>query len=322
MANLFDWDKPLLRITKPVRLIECFSGIGAQAKAFERLGVPFEHWRSYDFDKYAVRSYNAIHGTAFEPADIREVHGADLGITDTDKFEYVLTYSFPCQDLSCAGKMRGMKRGEGTRSGLLWEIERILNECQELPQILLMENVPMVVADANIKDFAEWVAYLERKGYTNSWQILNAKDYGVPQNRERCFMVSFLGEFRYEFPCPIPLPYYLGALLDETVDDKYYIKGEAADKLCSQIVQVERERELAGRYGWAVEHHLTAGTHVTLSTWSATKKRITKPIKVAYTILARDYKGWQPNRENTAVVRFPAYTRKHHRTFKEEDCNH
>ena len=243
MANLFDWDKPLLRITKPVRLIECFSGIGAQAKAFERLGVSFEHWRSYDFDKYAVRSYNAIHGTAFEPADIREVHGADLGITDTDKFEYVLTYSFPCQDLSCAGKMRGMKRGEGTRSGLLWEIERILNECQELPQILLMENVPMVVADANIKDFAEWVAYLERKGYTNSWQILNAKDYGVPQNRERCFMVSFLGEFRYEFPCPIPLPYYLRSLLDETVDDKYYIKGEAADKLCSQIVQVERERE-------------------------------------------------------------------------------
>ena len=241
--NLFDWNKPLLKITKPVRLIECFSGIGAQAKAFERLGVPFEHWRSYDFDKYAVRSYNAIHGTAFEPADIREVRGTDLDISETENYCYVLTYSFPCQDLSCAGKMRGMKKGQGTRSGLLWEIERILNECEQLPQILLMENVPMVVADANIKDFADWISYLEDKGYTNEWKLLNAKDYGVPQNRERCFMVSFLGEYRYEFPQPIPLPHYLDNVLENDVAEKYYIKGEAAERLCSQIRQVERERE-------------------------------------------------------------------------------
>ena len=239
--NLFDWDKPPLKITKPVRLIELFAGIGAQAKAFERLGVPFEHYRICEFDRFAVDSYNAVHGTDFAVSDIRDIHAEDLGITDTDKYCYVLTYSFPCQDLSNAGKQRGMKRG--TRSGLLWEVERLLRECSELPQILLMENVPAVVGEKNIDDFAEWCACLEELCYTNCWEILNAKDYGVPQNRDRCFMVSFLGEYQYEFPPPIPLTRTMDDLLEPDVDEKFYLKGETADKLCSQLIQVERERE-------------------------------------------------------------------------------
>ena len=123
-------------INKPVRLIELFGGIGAQAMAFEELGVPFEHYRLIEFDKYPVASYNAIHGTDFKPTDIRDIKGDDLGIIEKNKYIYVMTYSFPCQDLSVAGKGRGMSKGSGTRSGLLWEVERLLNESQNLRQVL------------------------------------------------------------------------------------------------------------------------------------------------------------------------------------------
>ena len=241
--NLFDCTFPLLKIDKPIRLIELFAGIGAQAKALETLGVPFEHYRICEFDKYAVASYNAVHGTDFETSDITQIHASDLAVTETEKYCYMLTYSFPCQDLSNAGKQRGMTRGGGTRSGLLWEVERLLNEMDELPQILVMENVPAVVGEKNKADFMEWVHFLQSKGYTCKWDILNAKDYGIPQNRERCFMVSYLGDYLYEFPQGFPLKLRLRDVLEDEVDEKYYIKGEAADRLCSQLLKVERERE-------------------------------------------------------------------------------
>lgn len=98
-----------------------------------------------------------------------------------------------------------MKKGSGTRSGLLWEVERLLNETENLPQILLMENVPQVISADNIDDFHSWCSFLENKGYKCYTQILNAKDYGVAQNRERCFMVSILGDYNYKFPQPVPL---------------------------------------------------------------------------------------------------------------------
>ena len=241
--NLFDWDKPPLKIDKPIRLIELFGGIGAQAKALERLGVPFEHYRMVEVDRYAVASYNAIHGTDFHESDICKIHADDLGITETERYCYIMTYSFPCQDLSVSGKGKGMKRGSGTRSGLLWEVERILSECTELPNILLMENVPQVVSQKHIADFAEWCSFLEVLGYTNSWSILNAKDYGVPQNRERCYMVSFLGNYSYEFPNPFPLRKTMRDLLEESVPQKYYLSDESVERFCSHLVQVERERE-------------------------------------------------------------------------------
>ena len=173
--SLFN-DVPRYKITKPIRLIELFAGVGAQAKALERLGVDFEHYRVCEFDRYAMRSYNAIHGTNFEPSDIRRWNGEDLGIVETDKYDYILTYSFPCTDLSVAGKMKGMSRNSGTRSGLLWEVERLLKETKELPQLLLMENVPQVCGGGNIADFEEWLRFLEKLGYANFYKILNAKD--------------------------------------------------------------------------------------------------------------------------------------------------
>ena len=220
-----------LKITKPIRLIELFAGIGSQAAALKRLGADFEHYRVCEFDKFAIKSYNAIHGTDFEVSDITQLHSSDLGICDTDKFTYIMTYSFPCTDLSKAGKQQGMSRTDGTRSGLLWEVERLLTEVERLPQILLMENVPDVLSPKFISDFAEWISFLDDLGYISTYQVLNAKNFGIPQNRERCFMVSFLGDYYYDFPAPIPLEKRLKDVLEESVDEKYYLSDKAVEGL-------------------------------------------------------------------------------------------
>lgn len=169
--------------------------------------------------------YNNIKAT-HNLVNISQVKGEDLQIEDTDKYCYIMTYSFPCQDLSKAGKGAGMEKNSGTRSGLLWEVERILDECNslnQLPQVLLMENVPDVIGSKNIQHFAKWLEKLESLGYKCYWKVLNAKDYGIPQNRERCFMVSILGDYYYEFPEPIKLEHRLKDLLEENVDEKFYL---------------------------------------------------------------------------------------------------
>lgn len=238
--SIFDMIREPIRITKPIRLIELFAGYGSQAMALERIGAKFEHYRVVEFDKYAVASYNAVHGTDFPTMDITKVHVDDLNICDTEAFTYLLTYSFPCTDLSVAGKQAGMKKGSGTRSGLLWEVERIMKEIKygggELPQILFMENVPQVHADANMVDFQNWIDFLTSLGYVSYWQDLNAKNYGVAQNRERCFMFSFLGEYNYHFPEPVSLKKKLKDYLEENVDEKYYINNEKAQKLIQMLI--------------------------------------------------------------------------------------
>ena len=177
--------------------------------------------------------------------NIMKVKGSDLNIVETDKYCYILTYSFPCQDLSLAGKRQGMETSQadgGTRSGLLWEVERILDELNRerererehssLPQLLLMENVPEVCGAGNVKHFNKWLAKLESLGYTNRFEILNAKDYGIPQNRRRCFMVSILGDYAYDFPFKIKLKYRLKDFLEKQVDEKYYL----SEKMINYIV--------------------------------------------------------------------------------------
>ena len=133
-----------------------------------------------------------------------------------------------------------MSKGSGTRSGLLWEVERILTEIRdsngELPQILFMENVPQVHSQDNMPDFRKWLDFLESLGYTNYYQDLNAKNYGVAQNRNRCFMFSFLGNYSYIFPQPIPLKKKLKDYLEDNVDEKYHINNEKADKLIKQLI--------------------------------------------------------------------------------------
>jgi DNA (cytosine-5)-methyltransferase 1 len=157
--------------------------------------------------------------------NIQQVKGKDLEIKDTQAFTYLLTYSFPCQDLSLAGSKKGMS-DTSTRSGMLWEVERILQECKELgnlPQVLLMENVPQVHGEGAKEDFNKWQLRLEELGYKNYWQDLIATDYGIPQTRNRCFMVSILGDYNYTFPKPIPLKLRLKDMLEDQVDKKYYL---------------------------------------------------------------------------------------------------
>ena len=244
--DLFSYSTPKFQINKPIRLIELFAGIGAQAKALERLGVDFEHWKAIEFDKYAMASYNAIHGTDFKTSDIREIHADDLEIAERDKYCYIMTYSFPCQDLSLAGNQKGMAKGGGTRSGLLWEVERLLDECNgNLPHVLLMENVPQVIGKKNIKDFQLWRSKLESLGYSNFVKLLNGKDYGIPQNRNRCFMVSILGDYHYTFPKKMKLKLKLKDMLEETVDEKYYLSD---DMVRFFIANSDKQKELGNGF--------------------------------------------------------------------------
>lgn len=238
--SLFDINKKDVEITKPIRLIELFAGYGSQAMAMKRLGINFESYRMIEFDKCAVKSYNAVHNTDYDTTDIRDIHGSDLGIVDTDLYEYFMTYSFPCTDVSLAGKQLGMSKDSNTRSSLLWEVERILTELKEsdspLLQILFMENVPAVHNKKNLPDFQKWIQFLEQLGYHSFYHDLNAKDYGVPQSCNRCFMFSFLDDVRYEFPAPFSLENPLSALLEKEVDEKYYIKAEKAEKLIKDLI--------------------------------------------------------------------------------------
>lgn len=321
--SIFDFTREPISITKPIRLIELFAGYGSQAMALKRIGAKFEHYRVVEFDKYAIASYNAVHGTDFPTMDITKVHAEDLNICDTNAFTYLLTYSFPCTDLSVAGKQAGMSKGSGTRSGLLWEVERILTEIRdsngELPQILFMENVPQVHSQDNMPDFRKWLVFLESLGYTNYYQDLNAKNYGVAQNRERCFMFSFLGEYNYHFPQPIPLKKKLKDYLEDNVDEKYYINNEKADKLIKQLIDngtlpqhnldrqtdrqtdryalteqsINRSEEIlqtVSRRDMAAESQTCGQMETLLLSNQATQ--IEKQIDIATTLMARDYKGF------------------------------
>lgn len=167
----------------PLRLIELFAGIGSQTQALTNIGIAHKVVAISEIDKYAIQSYEAIHGIANNLGDIRKIEE----LPDADLW----TYSFPCQDISVAGKGAGIK--EGTRSGLLFEVERLLRVASEkgtLPKYLLLENVKNLVSKKFKADFDKWLDFLAELGYTNYWKVLNAKDYGIPQNRERVFCVS------------------------------------------------------------------------------------------------------------------------------------
>ena len=197
-----------------LRVFEAFSGYGSQSIALRNIGVPYEVVSISEIDKYAIKAYEAIHGPTLNLGDISKIDVNDIPEHD------LFTYSFPCQDLSVAGKQKGL--GEGTRSGLLYECEKVIEHCR--PKYLLLENVKNLVGKKFKADFDKWLEYLEGLGYTNYWKVLNAKNYGVPQNRERVFVVSILGEHKpYEFPEPIPLDKCIKDILEEQVDEKYYI---------------------------------------------------------------------------------------------------
>lgn len=213
----------------PLRVIELFGGIGACTQALKRLGIPFEVVDYVEIDKYACRSYNAINGTNFKPQDICTY--------DKDIKADLIMHGSPCQDFSVAGYLAGGDEGSGTRSSLMWETVRIVGNIK--PKYVIWENVKNATGKKNRHNFEKYLDKLESIGYQNYWQILNAKDYGVAQNRERVFVVSIrndVAEKPFEFPQPMELKYVLADYLDAEVDAKYYINNEMADKLIDTLL--------------------------------------------------------------------------------------
>lgn len=205
-----------------MRILELFAGYGSQALALENLGIDFTSDIS-EIDKYAIQAYNQLHGETHNWGDITKIDERELPYYD------LITYSSPCQDFSTAGLQRGGDIGSGTRSSLLWECERIIRAVK--PKYLLMENVKNLVGEKHKHNFIKWLTVLEGLGYQNFWQVLNAKDYGVTQNRERVFVVSILGGGQYLFPNKIKLEKKLKDILESVVDEKYYLSDRFVNQL-------------------------------------------------------------------------------------------
>ena len=209
-----------------MRVLELFAGYGSQALALENLGIDFTSDIS-EIDKYAIQAYNQLHGETHNWGDITKIDETKLPYYD------FITYSSPCQDFSVAGLQRGGDKDSGTRSSLLWECERIIRAVK--PKYLLMENVKNLVGEKHKHNFIQWLKVLESMGYKNWWKVLNAKDYGVPQNRERVFVVSILGGTEYLFPNPIKLKKRLKDILEPVVDEKYYLSSKLIEGFMRRI---------------------------------------------------------------------------------------
>ena len=200
-----------------LRVFTSFSGYDSQCLALRRLGIPFELVGWSEIDKYAIQAHDVLFPEAKDRnyGDISKIDWAQ--VPDFDLF----TYSFPCTDISNAGQQKGLEKGSGTRSSLLWECEKAIRA--KKPKYLLMENVSALVSQKFLPYYEEWRRLLVSLGYESWSKVLNATDYGVPQNRERIFMVSILGGGSFYFPEPMPLNRCLGDVLEDEVDERYFL---------------------------------------------------------------------------------------------------
>ena len=201
-----------------LRVLSLFSGIGAFEKALDNIGTDYELVGFSEIDKYAITSYTAIHNVdeQLNLGDVSKIKESDLPDAD------LITYGFPCQDVSTGGKMRGIK--EGTRSGLLYEAERVI--AQVKPKYAIAENVRNLISKRFKDDFNKLLERLDALGYNNYWQSLNAKGFGVPQNRNRVFIVSIrkdvdTGDFKFPVE-KIDDELSMMEILDRQVDSKYF----------------------------------------------------------------------------------------------------
>lgn len=210
---------------RPIRLIELFAGVGSQAMALRNLGLEYETVAISEFCPHADKAYRQIHGEVNNLGDITQIES----LPECD----LLTYSFPCQDLSISGLRKGMCRTSNTRSSLLWEVERLLREYKEsgrhLPETLLMENVKGLLFKDNIRAFHEWISILSELGYTSSYTVMNAKNFDVPQSRERVFMVSRLNDEYFIFPPGTPTELRIKDILEENADSSLYVNDELVE---------------------------------------------------------------------------------------------
>ena len=197
-----------------LKVLELFGGIGACSKALEKLEIDYEIVDYVEIDKYAVKSFNAMHETNFEPQDIRT--------WDKDIEVDLLMHGSPCQNFSLAGNQLGGDKGSGTQSSLMYESIRIITKLK--PKYVIWENVKNLLSKKHRHNFDAYLETMEQLGYTNYYQVLNAKDYGIPQNRERVFTISIRKDIdkNYVFPPKQELKLKLKDMLEDEVDDYYY----------------------------------------------------------------------------------------------------
>lgn len=249
-------------MTEKLKVLSLFSGIGAFEEALDMIGVPNEIVGFSEIDKWAIESYSAIHGVSKELnlGDVSEIVEEDLPDAD------MVTYGFPCQDVSVAGRGAGISAG--TRSGLLYEAERVIEHVK--PKYAIAENVKNLIGKRYKEDFDELLERLDGYGYNNYWEVLNAKDYGVPQNRERVFIVSIrkdVDDGSYEFPEGFESGVRLKDLILDEVEDKYYIENKKMDKLITsfngtELLSNKESTEVLNplkdktEYGWHFEQQV------------------------------------------------------------------
>lgn len=217
---------------KILKLLSLFSGIGAFEKALENIGEPFEVVRYCEIDKYASKAYSLIHNLD-ENMNLKDVTTIDSSELPNDID--ITTYGFPCQDISSSGKMKGFtdENGDLTRSGLFFEALRIIEETK--PRIAIAENVKALTSKKFTAEFKIVLDSLNDAGYKNYWAVLNSKDYGIPQNRERVFIISIRDDIDhgFHFPAKYELKLRLRDLLEETVDEKYFLSDKALEYILS-----------------------------------------------------------------------------------------
>lgn len=206
-----------------IKLLSLFSGIGAFEKALDNIGVDYELINYCEIDKYASKSYSFIHNVS-EEKNLKDVTKIDISKLPHDID--LVTYGFPCQDISNAGKQKGFtdERGNRTRSGLFFDALRIIKDTK--PKIAIAENVKALTSKKFTKEFDTVLKSLNDVGYNCYWKVLNSKNYGIPQNRDRVFIVSIrkdIDNFDFHFPQPKELKLRLNDLLESNVDEKYYL---------------------------------------------------------------------------------------------------
>ena len=224
-----------------LRVLSLFSGIGAFEMALRNIEIDYELVNFCENDKYAIKAYCAIHDVD-ENLNLGDI--TKVNIKTLPKDIDLITHGSPCQDFSVAGLQRGGDEGSKTRSSLMWNTVEIIKHCK--PKYVIWENVKNVLSKKHKHNFDKYLKTLELLGYTNYWKVLNAKDYGVPQNRERVFVVSILGEHKpYEFPKPIKLEKRLKDILEIEIDDKYYL-SEKVQKRFKQTKSDNGENSIIG----------------------------------------------------------------------------
>ena len=218
-----------------IRILELFGGIGAIRKAFERENIPHKVIDYVEIDKYAVKSYNAMFNENFEVQDIT-TWNKDIDV------DFIM-HGSPCQDFSVAGKQAGGDLGSGTRSSLMYETIRIVGKLR--PKYVMWENVKNLLSKKHKHNFDAYIETMNILGYNSYYQVLNAKDYGIPQNRERVYTISIrkdIDKGTFKFPEKEELKLKLKDMLDKEVDEKYYLNDAQIDRIHTTTYNVGKTR--------------------------------------------------------------------------------